>query len=91
MKNSVQYEDIKKIMDESTIVDWKLGDKTTAVMLTTKEGFVITETSSCVSAENYNHEIGKELCLNKIEDKLWAYEGYLLQKKMYQEAHKNDE
>jgi hypothetical protein len=32
-------------------------------------------------------EIGKEICLKKIEDKVWFLLGYALQEKLYQKAN----
>lgn len=83
MKNSVTQDQIDKIISEGIIKVKKEGNKTTAVLFTSKEGFEIFETSSCVDASNYNEEIGKKICLEKIKDKLWAYEGYCLQKELY--------
>lgn len=57
----------------------KLGDKTTAVRAVLRNGFEITETSSCVDPANYNEAIGKEVCLNRIHDKVWMLLGFLLQ------------
>ena len=56
-----------------------LGDKTTVVRAVLRNGFVIVESSSCVSAENYSAELGREICMNKIEDKVWYLLGFLLQ------------
>lgn len=84
MKNTVTQQQIDEIIANGKIEVMKLGEKTTLVKLTTKEGFEIIGTSACVSAENYNEAIGKELCLKRIKDKLWAYEGYCLQKELYE-------
>ena len=44
-----------------------------------KNGFEIVESSACVSAENYDEELGAEICLGKIRDKVWMLLGFLLQ------------
>lgn len=56
-----------------------LGDKTTVVRAVLVNGFEIVESSSCVSAENYDEEIGREICVGKIKDKVWYLLGFLLQ------------
>ena len=56
-----------------------MGKKTTVVMATLVNDFVIVEASSCVDEKNYNEEMGKEICLNKIYDKIWELLGFLLQ------------
>lgn len=56
-----------------------LGDRTTIVHAVLQNGFVIVETSTCVSAENYDKKLGEEICLNKIKDKVWMLLGFLLQ------------
>lgn len=62
-----------------------MGDKTCVVMFTLKNGFVIVESSSCVSPENYDADIGKEICRERALNKIWELEGYKLQSKLYQE------
>lgn len=83
MSNTVTQQQIDEIIENGEIEVMKLGEKTTLVKFTSKEGFEIVATSACVSAENYNEAIGKELCLKRIKDKLWAFEGYCLQKELY--------
>lgn len=56
-----------------------LGEKTTLVRVTLVNGFEIIETSTCVDPENYSEEIGAEICLEKIKDKIWYLLGFLLQ------------
>ena len=56
-----------------------VGDKTTVVRAVLVNGFEIVESSSCVSAENYDEKMGTEICLEKIKDKIWNLLGFLLQ------------
>ena len=56
-----------------------IGDKTTLVRVVLVNGFELVESSACVDEENYSEEIGAEVCLKKIKDKVWAYLGFLLQ------------
>lgn len=56
-----------------------LGEKTTVVRAVLRNGFEIVESSSCVSAENYDEKLGEEICLEKIKDKIWMLLGFLLQ------------
>ena len=56
-----------------------LGEKTTIVRATLRNGFEIVESSSCVSADNYSEEMGREICVGKIRDKVWFLLGFLLQ------------
>lgn len=57
----------------------KMGDKTTVVQATCKNGFTITDGSACVDVKNFNMEIGKQCCMEHIKDKIWGYLGFLLQ------------
>lgn len=83
MNNTVTQQQIDEIIANGKVEVMTLGEKTTIVKFTSKEGFEIIEASSCVSKENYNEEIGKELCVGRIKNKLWAFEGYCLQKELY--------
>ena len=56
-----------------------LGEKTTVVRAALRNGFEIVESSSCVSPENYDEAMGREICLEKIRDKVWMLLGFLLQ------------
>lgn len=55
------------------------GEKTTIVRAVLKNGFEIVESSSCVSPENYDEVMGREICMEKIKDKVWMLLGFLLQ------------
>ena len=56
-----------------------MGDKCTVVRAILRNGFEIVESSACVSAENYDQELGAKICMEKIEDKVWFLLGFLLQ------------
>lgn len=56
-----------------------LGDKCTVVRAVLRNGFEIVESSACVSAENYDEKLGREICIEKIRDKVWMLLGFLLQ------------
>lgn len=57
----------------------KWGDKTTIAMATLANGFIITESSSCVDAKNFNMDIGSNICKEKIYNQVWNHLGFLLQ------------
>jgi hypothetical protein len=75
----VTQEQIDKLMNEATIKTWTILEKCTMVAVTLKNGFILIESSACVDVANYNEKIGKEICLNRIRNKLWELEGYKLQ------------
>ena len=81
--NKITKEYVESILAASTIKDLKWDGKTTVVSATLPNGFTILEHSSCVSPENYDHEIGKNIALKRIADKIWELEGYLLQEKLH--------
>jgi len=70
---------IDSIMEKTDFQVEMMGNKTTVVMATLPNGFVIVESSSCVDPKNYNQELGVKLCKERIRDRLWMLEGYLLQ------------
>ncbi|EFC97227.1 Gp49 family protein [Hungatella hathewayi] len=63
----------------SEVETMTMGDSTTVVRCVLKNGFAIVESSSCVDPKNYSEEVGREICMNKIEDKVWELLGFLLQ------------
>lgn len=56
---------------------------TTIMVCTLVNGFTITESSSCVDPANYSVEVGAEICMKKIKDKIWFLLGFLLQSGLY--------
>lgn len=56
-----------------------LGEKTTVVRAVLRNGFEIVESSSCVSPENYDEAMGRDICLERIREKVWELLGFLLQ------------
>lgn len=49
------------------------------VVATLINGFEIIETSSCVDKKNYNEQLGAEICLDRIKNKIWELLGFVLQ------------
>ena len=71
----------QQMVDDFILETWTqtMGDKTTVVRAMLRNGFEIMESSACVSAENYDEKLGREICLGKIKDKVWFLLGFLLQ------------
>lgn len=82
---TVTQEYIDEIIENSTFDVKTVFDKCTIVTCKLPNGFVIVESSACVSPENYDEEIGMEICLKKIKDKVWELEGYMLQQYLWEE------
>lgn len=57
----------------------EFGKPCTYVTVRMKNGFTLRESTTCVDPANYSEEIGKQICLEKIEDKVWFLLGYALQ------------
>jgi hypothetical protein len=70
-----------EMVDNFILETWTqtAGDKTTIVRALLRNGFEIVEASSCVSPENYDEAMGREICIKKIKDKVWMLLGFLLQ------------
>lgn len=90
MKNTVTQEQIKELLDKSEITVETVYDKVTIVSCKLPNGFVITESSGAVDKSNYDESIGKEICMKRIEDKLWELEGYALAKALYEAGDTDD-
>lgn len=53
-----------------------VGNKTTVCVLTLKNGFELTGTSSPVDPKDYDLQKGKEPARRRAFEKLWELEGY---------------
>lgn len=74
---SISAEMVERFIDHHKTVT--MGGKTTVVRAVLKNGFEIVESSSCVSAENYDEKMGEEICMKRIRNKVWEMLGFLLQ------------
>ena len=61
----------------------EFGKPCTYITVRMKNGFTLRESTTCVDPANYSEEIGKEICLKHIEDKIWFLLGYALQDKAF--------
>ncbi len=84
MKNIVTKRQIDELLEKSEIKVETVYDKVTIVNCKLPNGFVITEASGAVDPANYDEKIGTEICMAKIENKLWELEGYVLAKQLYE-------
>lgn len=86
---TVTEELIEEILENSEFDAYTVFDKCTVVSCRLPNGYVITESSACVSPENYDEETGFNICLDKIANKLWELEAYRLQEELYRESYCN--
>jgi hypothetical protein len=78
-KVKVTQEQIDNIIKNSEIEKTCIFDKCLLVSVKLPNGFILTESSACVDPENYDEKIGYDICMERIENKLWELEGYKLQ------------
>lgn len=81
-KNTVTRAQVLEVLSNSEVEVVTLGKKTTVVAVTLPNGFVIVESSSCVDPANYDEKLGADICLKRVENKIWELEGYVLQSKL---------
>ena len=84
LKNTVTIEQVKENMQDvivRTLDDF--GKPCTYVTVRMKNGFTLRESTTCVDPANYDEEIGKEICLKRIENQIWFLLGYQLQEDLY--------
>ncbi len=82
-KISVTQEQVQENMQDVIVRTLQDFEKPcTYVTVRMKNGFTLRESTTCVDPANYDEEIGKKICLEKIEDKIWFLLGYALQDKV---------
>lgn len=84
MKNTVTKRQIDELLEKSEIKVETVYGKVTIVSCKLPNGFVIVEASGAVDISNYDEKIGTEICMERIENKLWELEGYALAKQLYE-------
>jgi hypothetical protein len=75
--NTIIEQNINDFIKSYDVSLW--GDKTTVVHATLANGFIITESSSCVDPSNFNMDIGESICKDRIQNKLGEMLGFMLQ------------
>ena len=58
------------------------GTQTTVCCISLTNGFTVVGESACVSAENFDEEIGRKIAFKNAREKIWLLEGYLLNAKL---------
>ncbi len=71
--------------DGEAIVDPALPLLTFCVLVL-RNGFTVTGESACVSAENFDADIGKRVARAAAKQKIWPLEGYLLKERLFQQS-----
>lgn len=80
-ENRITQEDVDNFIVKTEAI--KMGDKTTVAQTTLKNGFILTESSSCVDENNFDMKIGEECCMDQIKHNIWFLLGFLLQSAKY--------
>lgn len=83
-KSTVTEQCVKDFIRDVQVT--KMGNKTCVVLATLRNGFEVLGHSACVDADNYNEEIGKEIAMRMVENKVWEYLGFTLQNDLVDQA-----
>jgi hypothetical protein len=75
-ENRVTKEQVDAIISKTEVFIQTVFDKVTIVVAKLPNGFVMVESSGCIDPANYDEELGVQLCLKRIEDQIWKFEGY---------------
>jgi hypothetical protein len=73
----IMQDDIDRFVKAVECSKW--GEKTTVTHVTLRNGYILTEASSCVDPANFSMECGAEICTSRIKNKVWELLGFLLQ------------
>lgn len=87
----VSWEYVEEIINESNLKFDTVSDKCVVGTCELPNGFVIVESYIFTNGEEYSEEIGIELCLSKIEDKIMELETYRLMSECFDCTDEVDE
>ena len=82
---TITEEYIEGIMENSDFEAHTAFDKCTIVTCRLPNGFVISDYAACVNPENYDENMGIEICRERIKNKIWELEAYRLQQFLWEE------
>lgn len=82
----ITYEYVDEIMQNSEIEIQTVCDKCAVVSCKLPNGYVIVESASCPSVEEYDEDTYADICLDKIAEKIFELETYRIQEEIYRES-----
>ena len=74
-EDTVTQEDVINFIDK--VESYAIKGKTTLTQVKLKNNFTIEETSSPIDAKNFDMKFGEQICMKKIENKVWDFLGFL--------------
>ena len=74
----VTQDSIKELIESAQYLRPE-GTTLTICVLTLKNKFTVTGESACVSASNFDKDLGEKIAYENAKDKIWQLEGYRLQ------------
>lgn len=84
MSNKITKKQIDKIVNNSKVDVKTVFDKCTVVSMQLPNGFVLVESSACVDSENYDYNLGVQICKERLINRIWELEGYRLQNELFE-------
>lgn len=90
MKDKITKAHVDNIFNESTLLISKAHKKITIISCRLPNGYVITESSLCTTLEADDQDIVDEAstCIQRIKDKIYELEGYLLHQRSFEEEQR---
>ena len=79
MDTRITEDYVDRMIETAEVQAVKMGKKTTVVHVTLRNGFEIVESAACVDPANYDHEVGTKLALERVKNRIYLLEGYVLQ------------
>lgn len=75
-KNRVPVAHVKDVIRHSEIEFEDFGS-CTICKAKLPNGYTVVTTSGCIDPDNYDGQVGREICLRHLEDEVWRLEGYV--------------
>ena len=79
---------VAEIKEVLVRTETEFGCLVTYVSVQLQNGFIIRDSAQPVSKELYDEEIGKNICMSHIKDKIWFLLGYTLKNSLKTEDKK---
>lgn len=85
----VDYINAKEAVKSQPIPSWENENELdslgllTMCVITLENGSTVTGLSACVSPENFDAAVGREIAYNKAREQIWQLEGYLLKQRLF--------
>jgi hypothetical protein len=85
-RNKVSKPDLEELLDKAIVQEFLFHGKQLVTSYKLPNGFCVIGVSAVIDPRNFNLSLGRVYCREEAINKLWEFQGYLLQEKIHERS-----